>query len=41
MIKPWSYTEEYKNLRKKILNSIDKTLNSGELFFGNQRYLLW
>ena len=36
MIKPWSYTEEYKNLRKKILNSIDKTLNSGELFFGKQ-----
>ena len=36
MIKPWSYTDEYKNLRKKILNSIDKTLNSGELFFGKQ-----
>jgi len=36
MIKIWSYTDEYKKLRKKILNSIDKTLKSGELFFGKQ-----
>ena len=36
MIKAWSYTEEYKRYRKKILKSIDKTLKSGELFFGKQ-----
>jgi aminotransferase EvaB len=36
MIKTWSYIEEYKIYRKKILSSIDKTLSSGNLFFGNQ-----
>ena len=36
MIKTWSYIREYKNNRRKILNSIDKTLKSGNLFFGNQ-----
>ena len=36
MINTWSYIEEYKDYRKKILNSIDKTLKSGELFFGKQ-----
>ena len=36
MIKTWSFAEEYKYFRKKILNSIDKTLKSGELFFGKQ-----
>ena len=36
MIKTWSFAVEYKNYRKKILNSIDKTLKSGDLFFGNQ-----
>jgi len=36
MIKAWSYVEEYQNYRIKILNSIDKTLKSGELFFGKQ-----
>ena len=36
MIKTWSYVEEYKDFRRKILNSIDKTLKSGELFFGKQ-----
>ena len=38
MIKTWSYIKEYKNSRKEILNSIDKTLKSGNLFFGNQLY---
>ncbi len=36
MIKSWSYKEEYKQNRKKILKTIDKTLLSGDLFFGNQ-----
>jgi len=36
MIKTWSYIEEYKIYRKKILYSIDKTLKSGDLFFGKQ-----
>ena len=36
MIKTWSYIEEYRDYRKKILSSIDKTLKSGELFFGKQ-----
>jgi|TARA_B110000116_G_C16778481_1_gene557029 aminotransferase EvaB len=36
MIKTWSFAEEYKNSRKKILKSIDKTLKSDTLFFGKQ-----
>ena len=36
MIKTWSYAKEYRDFRKKILNSLDKTLSSGELFFGKQ-----
>ena len=36
MIKTWSYIEEYRDYRKKILSSIDKTLKSGELFYGKQ-----
>ena len=36
MIKTWTYIKEYRDYRKKILNSIDKTLKSGELFFGKQ-----
>ena len=36
MIKAWSYTEEYKSLRKKILRSVDKTLKSGQIFFGKE-----
>ena len=36
MIKTWSYSEEYKKNRSKILRSIDKTLTSGTLFFGKQ-----
>ena len=36
MIKAWSYIEEYKVLRKKILKSIDRVLKSGQIFFGNE-----
>ena len=36
MIKTWSYIEEYQDYRKKILSSIDKTLKSGQLFYGKQ-----
>ena len=36
MIKTWSYIEEYRDYRKKILKSIDKTLKSNDLFFGKQ-----
>ena len=36
MIKSWSYIEEYKVLRKKILQSIDRALKSGQIFFGNE-----
>ena len=36
MIEPWSYTEEYKILRKQILKNIDKTLKSGKIFFGDE-----
>ena len=36
MIKAWSYIEEYKDLRKKILKSIDVTLKSGQIFFGKE-----
>ena len=42
MIKAWSYIEEYKGLRKKILKTIDRTLKSGQIFFGKelQKYRL-
>ena len=36
MIKTWSYIEEYKVLRKKILKSIDVALKSGQIFFGKE-----
>ena len=36
MIKAWSYLDEYKVLRKKILKSIDISLKSGQIFFGNE-----
>ena len=36
MIKSWEYKNEYNYLKKKILASVDKTLKSGKLFFGNE-----
>ena len=36
MIKAWSYIEEYNDLRKKILKSVDKALSSGKIFFGKE-----
>ena len=36
MIKSWSYKDEYKELRKKILRSIDKSIKSGQIFFGKE-----
>ena len=36
MIKAWSYIEEYKDLRKKIIKSIDGTLKSDQIFFGKE-----
>ena len=36
MIKSWSYVKEYKDLRKKILKSIDRALKSGQIFFGKE-----
>jgi len=36
MIKTWSYIDKYKDLRKKIFKSIDKTLKSKQLFFGKE-----
>ena len=36
MIKNWTYQEEYRKLRKKIISSIDRTLLSGNIFFGDQ-----
>ena len=32
----WSYKKEYYRLRKKILSSVDKTLKSGNIFFGKE-----
>ena len=36
----WSYIEEYKKLRSKILNSVDKVFKSGQLILGNQVFNL-
>ena len=36
MIKFWSYQTEYKNIRKKLLSSIDQTIKKGSIFFGKQ-----
>ena len=36
MIKYWSLLEEYKKNKKKILSNISKTLNKGNIFFGDQ-----
>ena len=36
MIKFWSYKRELKKYKKKIYQTIQKTLNSGQIFFGNQ-----
>jgi dTDP-3-amino-2,3,6-trideoxy-4-keto-D-glucose/dTDP-3-amino-3,4,6-trideoxy-alpha-D-glucose/dTDP-2,6-dideoxy-D-kanosamine transaminase len=32
----WSYLEEYKKLRSKILKSVDKVFKSGQLILGNE-----
>ena len=36
MIKFWSYEREYKKYKKSILYNIDKTINKGNVFFGEQ-----
>ena len=36
MINAWSYKDEYKELRSKILKNVDKTLKSGNIFFGKE-----
>ena len=34
MIKFWSYEREFKKYKSPILNSIKKSINSGNIFFG-------
>ena len=36
MIQYWNYLREYKNLKKNILNSVDKIFQSGTLLLGNE-----
>lgn len=36
MIKYWSFQEDYKKNKNKILNGISKTLNKGNIFFSKQ-----
>ena len=36
MIKFWSYTREYKKIRKEILKKLDKTFLKGDIFFGTE-----
>ena len=36
MIQYWNYLREYKNLKKNILNSIDKIFQGGTLLLGNE-----
>ena len=38
MIKSWSYKDEYKELRKKILRSIDKSIKSGQILVFSQAH---
>ena len=39
MIKFWSYKTEYEKFNKRFLNSIDKTLKRGQIFFGSEQAL--
>lgn len=36
MIKFWSYQEEYKKYKKKLLSKINKTIKGGSIFFGRE-----
>ena len=36
MIKFWSYKQELKKYNKKIKSQINKSLNSGQIFFGKE-----
>ena len=36
MIRFWSYKKEYKKFEKNILNLIHKTINRGNIFFGEE-----
>ena len=36
MIKSWSYINEYKDLKNQIISSIDRSLKSGNIFFGSE-----
>ncbi len=36
MIKYWNYLNEYKKLKREILNSVNKVFDSGTLLFGNE-----
>ena len=36
MIQYWTYLREYKNLKKNILNLVDKIFQSGTLLLGNE-----
>ena len=36
MIQYWNYLHEYKNLKKNILNSVDKIFQGGTLLLGNE-----
>ena len=38
MIKVWDYAEEYKNLKKQILNEVNKVFTNGVLIFGPKLY---
>jgi hypothetical protein len=36
MIQYWNYLCKYKNLKKNILNSVDKIFQGGTLLLGNE-----
>ena len=36
MIKFWSYKREYKKYKISIINSIKKSINKGDIFFGSE-----
>ena len=40
MIKFWSYEREYNKIKNNLLKDLNKTIKSGNIFFGKQRIIV-